>query len=44
MNETIQIYLLEALRKYLSQCEEKKESPNEDIRNYFLQKIEELKK
>ena len=43
MNETIRIYLLEALRLYLSHCEEKEKKPNEEIRNYFIERIEELK-
>lgn len=43
MKETIQIYLLEALRLYLSHCEEKEEKPDEEIRSYFIERIEELK-
>lgn len=42
MNETIQIYLLEALRLYLKNCDEKDIPIDEDIRKYFKERIKEL--
>lgn len=42
MEETIQIYLLEALRLYLSKCEQEHKTPSQEIRDYFNQRINEL--
>ena len=44
MNETIQIYLLEAYRLYLKNCYEKEEAPDLSVKEYFYSKIKELSK